>query len=100
MPHAQPKLSVILLFLLLLVLPASAQGQRRRRPPAAGGRVAFVVDERLSALRDAPRLSANLWQRLSRGRVVAVSGAREARDGVTFLRVAVTSRTRRGTSMS
>ncbi|HEX6183324.1 MAG TPA: hypothetical protein VFZ44_05385 [Pyrinomonadaceae bacterium] len=92
MPHAQPNLFVVILFLLLLVLPASAQGQRRRRPPA-GGRVAFVVDERLSALRDAPRLSANLLQRLGRGRVVAVSGAREARDGVTFLRVAVTSRT-------
>jgi hypothetical protein len=92
-PHAQPNLSVILLLLLLLVLPAPAQGQGRRRRPPAGGRVAFVVDERLSALRDAPRLSANLLQRLGRGRVVAVSGAREARDGVTFLRVAVTSRT-------
>lgn len=91
MPHAQPNLFVITLFLLLLVLPAQGQG-RRRRPPA-GVRVAFVVDERLSALRDAPRLSANLLQRLGRGRVVSVSGAREARDGVTFLRVAVTSRT-------
>jgi hypothetical protein len=92
-PHAQPNLSVILLFLLLLILPAHAQGQGRRRRPPAGGRVAFVVDERLSALRDAPRLSANLLQRLGRGRVVSVSGARESRDGVTFLRVAVTSRT-------
>jgi hypothetical protein len=53
----------------------------------------LVVDERLSALRDAPRLTANLLQRLGRGRVVAVSGVRETRDGVTFLRVAVTSRT-------
>jgi hypothetical protein len=51
------------------------------------------VDERLSALRDAPELSANLLQRLGRGRFVAVTGEREGRDGVTFLRVAVTSRT-------
>ena len=93
MPHAQPNLFVVILFLLLLVFPAHAQGQGRRRRPPAGGRVAFVVDERLSALRDAPRLDANLLQRLGRGRVVAVAGARETRDGVTFLRVAVTSRT-------
>jgi hypothetical protein len=52
-----------------------------------------VVDERLSALRDAPRLSANVVRRLGRGRAVSVAGAPVARDGVTFLRVAVTSRT-------
>jgi hypothetical protein len=80
------------LLLLLLILPAAARGQRRRRAPA-GGRVAFVVDERLSALRDAPRLDANLLQRLGRGRVVAVAGVRETREGVTFLRVVVTRRT-------
>jgi hypothetical protein len=78
--------------LVLLILPAGASGQGRRRAPA-GGRVAFVVGERLSALRDAPRLDASLLQRLGRGRAVAVVGVRETRDGVTFLRVAVTSRT-------
>jgi hypothetical protein len=52
-----------------------------------------VVDERLAALRDAPQLSANLLQRLGRGRFVAVAGERVSRDGVTFYRVAVTSRT-------
>jgi hypothetical protein len=51
------------------------------------------VDERLSALRDGPELSANLLQRLGRGRFVAVTGERAGRNGVTFLRVAVTSRT-------
>jgi hypothetical protein len=59
----------------------------------AGGRVAVVVDERLAALRDAPQLSANLLQRLSRGRFVTVTGERASRDGVKFYRVAVTSRT-------
>jgi hypothetical protein len=77
---------------LALFVPANAQ-KRRRRPPAAGGRAAVVVDERLAALRDAPELSANLLQRLSRGRFVAVAGERSSREGVTFYRVAVTSRT-------
>jgi hypothetical protein len=82
----------VLLLFFMLALPAASRAQRRRRPPA-GGRMALVVDERLSALRDAPRLSANLLQRLGRGRAVAVAGGHETRDGVTFLRVAVTSRT-------
>jgi hypothetical protein len=51
------------------------------------------VDERLSALRDAPSVSANLLQRLGRGRYVSVAGERRTREGLTFLRVAVTSRT-------
>lgn len=81
-----------LLLAASLLWPAAAGAQRRRRAPA-GGRVAVVVDERLSALRDAPDFSANLLQRLGRGRLVAVAGERAARGGVTFLRVAVTSRT-------
>ena len=65
---------------------------KRRRAPA-GGRAAFVVDERLAALRDAPDLSAALLQRIGRGRAVAVRGAKRAPDGVTFYRVGVTRRT-------
>ncbi|HST52365.1 MAG TPA: hypothetical protein VLJ61_10185 [Pyrinomonadaceae bacterium] len=76
---------------LALFVPAHAQKKKRRRP--AGVRVAVVVDERLAALRDAPELSANLLQRLSRGRFVAVAGERSSREGVTFYRVAVTRRT-------
>ena len=81
-----------LLLALSLLLPVNVSAQKRRRPPAGGG-VAVVVDERLSALRDAPELSANLLQRLGRGRFVAVSGERAGRGGVTFLRVLVTRRT-------
>lgn len=81
-----------LLLALALALPTASFAQKRRRPPAGGG-VAVVVDERLSALRDAPELSANLLQRLARGRFVAVTGERAARGGVTFLRVLVTRRT-------
>jgi len=50
------------------------------------------VDERLAALRDAPRPTANLIRRLGRGRFVAVTGER-ASGGVKYLRVLVTSRT-------
>ncbi len=79
---------------LLFILQTNAEAQRRRRAPAAvGGRIAVVVDERLSALRDAPTLSANVLRRLGRGRLVVVAGARESADGVTFLRVSVTRRT-------
>jgi hypothetical protein len=93
-PRTSPlfiKLLAGLLIALSLVAPAAAQN--RRRPPA-GGRVAVVVDERLAALRDAPDLSAGLLRRLGRGRLVAVSGAREsAPSGVRFYRVEVTRRT-------
>ncbi|HJQ35479.1 MAG TPA: hypothetical protein VJ866_25225 [Pyrinomonadaceae bacterium] len=84
--------TTVILLALTFLLSAPSYAQKRRRPPA-GGRVAVVVDERLSALRDAPELSANLLQRLGRGRFVSVTGEREGRGGVTFLRVAVTSRT-------
>ena len=76
---------------VLLMLTATAEAQRRRRPPAGGG-AAVVVDERLAALRDAPAPTANLVQRLGRGRYVSVTAER-ASAGLTFLRVSVTSRT-------
>ena len=84
--------AAVVLFALAILPPVPTVAQRKRRPPA-GGRVAVVVDERLAALRDAPELSANLLERLGRGRFVAVTGERGERGGVTFLRVAVTSRT-------
>ena len=76
---------------VLLLTTSAAEAQRRRRPPAGGG-AAVVVDERLAALRDAARPTANLIQRLSRGRFVAVTGER-ASGGVKYLRVLVTRRT-------
>ncbi len=82
-------LSVIACVLCLVV--DAAQAQRRRAP--VGNRSAVVVDERLAVLRDGPDLSARLLQRMSRGRVVLVLGAKRATDGLTFYRVAVTRRT-------
>ena len=74
-----------------LLSNVSIKAQQRRAPE--GGQRGVVVDERLAALRDAPDLSANLLQRMSRGRVVAIRGAKRSPDGVTFYRVAVTRRT-------
>lgn len=64
----------------------------KRRPPP-GGRVGIVVDERLSALRATPELSGTLLRRVSRGGLVAITGARSNRDGITFYKVHVTRRT-------
>lgn len=86
------RISLLLLLLLLALQPAPALAQKRRVPP--GGRLAVVIDERLAALRIAPDPSAKLLHRLSRGRLVAVLGGLRNRDGLIFLQVAVTRRTR------
>ncbi|MCA1634665.1 MAG: hypothetical protein LC802_13470 [Acidobacteria bacterium] len=91
-PNVRRPAFLTTLSLLLLILPAPAHAQKKRRAPA-GGRVAVVVDERLSALRDAPSLSANMLRRIGRGRLVAIARARESADGVMFYRVVVTRRT-------
>lgn len=84
--------ALALSFALALTDLSASHAKGRRRPPA-GGSAAVVVDERLSVLRDAPDAYANLLQRLGRGRYVSVTGERRTREGLTFLRVAVTSRT-------
>ena len=81
---------ILLLVLLSLVIFSAVYAQKRRVPP--GGRVAVVVDERLSALRAMPNLRARLIERLSRGRLVSIRGER-VMDGLRFYRVAVTRRT-------
>ncbi len=76
-----------------LCLIADAAPAQRRRAAPVGNRSAVVVDERLAVLRDGPDLSARLLQRMSRGRVVLILGAKRSPDGLTFYRVAVTRRT-------
>lgn len=83
------QLSIILLFFIVQV-DATAQ---KRKPPT-GGRIAVVVDERLAALRATPQLNGKLVRRLSRGRLVAIRSTKANSDGVTFLFVNVTTRTR------
>lgn len=59
----------------------------------AGGRVAVIVDERLSALRSTPDLSGKLVRRVGRGRFVSVRGWKKDSEGIVFYRVSVSSRT-------
>jgi hypothetical protein len=89
----QNSLSSLSISILLLVFSTDQlSGQKPRIP--SGGRVAVVIDERLSALRTAPSLSARLEQRLSRGRYVAILGTQRTADGLTFYEVKVTRRKR------
>ena len=90
-PH-KLTLQVSLLLVLSVVVHTDALGQKRK--PPAGGRLAVVVDERLAALRSTPQLAGNLVRRLGRGRLVAIRSAKTDSDGVTFLFVNVTTRTR------
>ncbi|HEX8138502.1 MAG TPA: hypothetical protein VF544_13120 [Pyrinomonadaceae bacterium] len=81
------------LALTLVALCSVTETVAQRRRATLGSRSAVVIDERLAALLDAPELSARLLQRISRGRVVLILGARRGPDGVSFYRVAVTRRT-------
>lgn len=86
-PH---KLTLHLLLSLILVL-LSTETSIAKAPQ--GGRLAIVVDERLSALRREPQLCARLIKRLGRGRKVAIRSSRTTPEGVVFFLVNVTSRT-------
>lgn len=81
---------LVALCLTVVLLPAGSFAKRR---PPAGGRLAVVIDERLSALRATPELSGKLVRRMSRGALVATRGEKRSRDGVNFYRVTVTTRT-------
>ena len=86
-PHCTLRLS-----LCLIVCCLSGQICVSKTP--SGGRLAIVVDERLAALRETPTLTGNLIRRLSRGRLVAIRTSKTNPDGVVFLLVNVTTRTR------
>lgn len=83
-------LSTPVIALLVTVSAVNAQPA----PKSLVGQRAIVIDERLSALRERPEMSATLVQRLRRGRVVGILGTVRGRDGQRFLRVFVTRRTR------
>jgi hypothetical protein len=90
--NVQPlrKFLPLLISTVFLILPATAFAKRRA---PAGGRVAVVVDERLSALRTTPDLTGILLRRMGRGALVAIRGEKRNRDGIVFYKVNVTSRT-------
>ncbi|MBA3633859.1 MAG: hypothetical protein H0W58_13795 [Acidobacteria bacterium] len=95
------KRSFSLVFLLVfLVFTSNLEAQKRRIPkkstaksPVAAQKsvgnsnTAVVVDERLAVLRDEPSLFAKPVQRMRLGRIVSITGSKEA-DGVMFYRVA------------
>ncbi len=86
----QKFLPLLLLTIFLGPFERTALGKRRMPP---GGRVAIVVDERLSALRMTPEFSGRLLRRIGRGGLVAIRGEKRNRDGVVFYRVNLNSRT-------
>jgi hypothetical protein len=85
------KFSSILLACLLLIVWQTVGLARKRQP--AGGRLAVVVDERLSTLRSTPELNGSLLRRISRGGLLAIRGEKRSRDGVIFYKVNVSTRT-------
>jgi hypothetical protein len=86
-PH---KLTFLALLCFVLNLQTVA-AQKQKAPP--GGRIAVVVDERLSALRETPELTGKLVRRLGRGRLVAIRNIKANRDGIVFYLVNVSRRT-------
>ncbi|MGC2238919.1 MAG: hypothetical protein WA584_22380 [Pyrinomonadaceae bacterium] len=80
--------------LVFIIFTSTAEAQKRRVPKksvvaqksAANVNTAIVVDERLAVLRVEPSLYAKAVQRMRLGRVVQISGSKQA-DGITFYRV-------------
>jgi hypothetical protein len=90
-------LAISLVF-LAFVFTTEAQNKRKLNLPIKkisaaksvneNPNTAVVVDERLAVLRSEPSLYARSIQRMRRGRILAISGVKQA-DGVTFYRVIV-----------
>lgn len=91
------KYSFSLIFILCLMSFAPNLAAQKRRPPlkkipavsqksVEPTNTAVVVDERLAVLRVEPSFFAKSVQRMRLGRIVLISGSKEA-DGVTFYRV-------------
>lgn len=93
------KRSLFLFSLIFLAFIFTAEAQKgKRRPPVPirktttaqqapeYSNTAVVVDERLAVLRVEPSLYAKPIQRMRRGRILAISGTKEA-DGVMFYKV-------------
>ncbi|HSE34091.1 MAG TPA: hypothetical protein VLA93_21135 [Pyrinomonadaceae bacterium] len=87
-PHKLTVLLTTILFSCCFELSVFAQ-----QMPPKGGRIAVVVDERLSALRLSPDFSGGLIRRVGRGRFVTIRGSRRNPDGIVFYRVSVSTRT-------
>jgi hypothetical protein len=93
------KPTFLVLLLVFLAFAVQIQAQKKRRPPVPvkkpvvqapspreNSNTVIVIDERLAVLRVSPSLYAMPIQRMRRGRMISVSGTKDA-DGVTFYRV-------------
>lgn len=97
------KRSFTLIFLVFLAFVFTIQAQKKRtttvqtKQPAVAvstpptPNVGIVIDERLAVLRIQPSIYSDSIQRMRTGKIVAISGSKEA-DGVTFYRVIVPPR--------
>jgi len=85
------KAIVVISLSVPVLLSHDTFAKKKRIPP--GGRVAVVVEERLSALRERPDLRAKLVERLSRGHLVSIRGEKSTPDGLKFYRVALSRKT-------
>jgi len=88
-PHRITRLVSIL---IVLTFTTQLLAKPKQKVPA-GGKLAIVVDERLSALRSKPDLRAALIRRLGRGRLLAVKGVKRNHDGTVFFLVIASRRT-------
>jgi hypothetical protein len=88
--HVLPTLLRFVCCVCVFLIPAESFAKRR---PPSGGRLAVVIDERLSALRTTAELSGKLIRRMGRGSFVAIRGEKRNREGLTFYRVNINSRT-------
>ena len=95
------RLHLLVFLTVFFISAANMEAQKRRlpkkavQPPTAARKSEFtntavVVDERLAVLRTEPSLFAKSVQRMRLGRIISISGSKEA-DGVTFFRVAASS---------
>jgi hypothetical protein len=93
------KRSLLLVYLIFSIFTFTAEAQKKRpslipnkknvtETPRAGANTAIVIDERLAVLRTEPSLHARPFQRMRSGRLVSITGSKQA-DGVTFYRVSV-----------
>lgn len=90
------KRSFTLICLVFLAFVFTTQAQKKRPSSVSTAapmtpNVAIVIDENLAVLRIQPSLYSDSIQRMRTGRVVTISGSKQA-DGVTFYRILVPPR--------
>jgi len=88
-PH---RIACLALILIVLTFSTESAAKTKAKVPS-GGKLAIVVDERLSALRSKPDLKAILVRRLARGRLLAVKSVKTSPDGIVFFSVNASRRT-------